>query len=641
MNMSQLQRLRYCCRDEASFEEMKSLIAAESSQPGLAEFQLFLEKSDDVFVEYDRELRYVWINPIGAALLGLTPADVVGKTDIELIGDTAEQIQVLVQQAFETGQKVLVDQEIILPTGARIYNSIYAPIIDASGKVHRVVGLGRDVTELRRLQQESYAAILQAQNQAEQQRALFSIVARIRKSLDIDSIFAATVKEVRQLLNADRVGLFRFYPDSGWNDGEFIAEDVVPEYTSALQTKIHDHCFGEKYAAYYTKGRVQNVADIHAANLSGCHVSILSQFEIKANLVVPLLHQDELWGLMCIHQCSESRHWKEEEIEFVQQIVVQLGVALQQAELLAQTQQQAAQLKQTLQDLQQTQTQLIQTEKMSSLGQLVAGVAHEINNPVNFIYGNLSYVNTYTENLLKLVAAYQEEYISPSENLRSLIEEIDLPFVMKDFPKIVHSIEIGADRICRIVQSLRTFSRIDESDKKAVDIHEGIDSTLLILQHRFKSKDSHTGIQVIKNYGNLPLVDCYPSQLNQVFMNILSNAIDALEECTENWQKQLDSNIPTPTPTIHITTEVLDNTYALIKISDNGAGMNESVRSRIFDPFFTTKPVGRGTGLGLSISYQIIVDKHKGIFKCLSQPHQGTEFWIQVPIAALITKTDI
>ncbi len=288
---------------------------------------------------------------------------------------------------------------------------------------------------------------------------------------------------------------------------------------------------------------------------------------------------------------------------------------------------QATKLEQTLLDLQHTQSQLIQTEKMSSLGQLVAGVAHEINNPVNFIYGNLRYANQYAHDLLKLLQIYTMKYPDPSPEIQEAAAGIDLDFIREDLPKLIDSMKLGADRIRQIVLSLRNFSRLDESQIKAVDLHVGIDNTLLILQHRFKASPHHPAIEIIKQYGDLPKIQCYAGQLNQVFMNILTNGIDALEDLmTEK------GNLPNFTPTILIRTEVLATGYIAIRIADNGPGMSEEVRMRLFDPFFTTKPVGKGTGLGLSISYQIVVEKHHGQIECISTPEQGTEFLIKIPI---------
>lgn len=285
-----------------------------------------------------------------------------------------------------------------------------------------------------------------------------------------------------------------------------------------------------------------------------------------------------------------------------------------------QLREQAEELEQTLGELQQTQTKMIQSEKMSSLGQLVAGVAHEINNPVNFISGNLTHAKEYTSDLLHLVQLYQQHYPEPIVEIQDAIEDVDLEFLIGDLPKLLVSMGIGAERIQKIVLSLRNFSRMDEAEQKAVDIHEGIDSTLIILQNRCKAKGDQHDINVVKDYGKLPLVSCYPGQLNQVFMNILSNAIDALE-----------SSQPLA-PEIRIRTEPVGSDRILIKIADNGSGVPLAVQSRLFDPFFTTKPVGKGTGLGLSISYQIVVEKHQGQLSCSSTPEQGTEFQIEIPI---------
>ncbi|HAZ45555.1 MAG TPA: histidine kinase [Cyanobacteria bacterium UBA11369] len=459
---------------------------------------------------------------------------------------------------------------------------------------------------------------------AERQRVLFEVVAKIRETLDLDAIFKVTAKEVRRSLNADRVAMFQFHPNSNYDSGVFLSEDVLPGFPVALEAPVYDHCFGEQYAIHYHQGRVQAVSDIYTAGLQDCHLEVLAHFQIRANLVVPLIKGGELWGLLCIHQCAFPRNWETEEIQFVKQVAAQLGVALQQAELLALSQQQAEQISLTLRDLQDTQTQLIQTEKMSSLGQLVAGIAHEINNPVNFIHGNIAYVREYAESLLNLLDLYQQHYPNPAAEIQDLADSIDVKFIAEDMPKLVSSMTIGTDRIRQLVLSLRNFSRLDEADMKQVNIHEGLESTLLILQPRLKAKPDSPNIEIIKEYGELPQVECYAGQLNQVFMNVLSNAIDALEQSAVNQEI-------TERPTIRIQTFAFKES-AVICISDNGSGMPESVKARIFDPFFTTKPVGKGTGLGLSISYQIVVDKHRGVFKCTSEPGQGTQFWIEIPI---------
>ncbi len=631
---------------------------------------------------------------------------------------------------------------------------------------------------------QHHETLLQSQLQTERQKTLTRVIARIRESLDFNIIFKTTVREVRQLLEADRVGVFRLYPEADW-EGEFVAEDVGEGWTSALQVKVHDYCFSENFVSLYQQGRVHAIADIYQTDFKECYVEILKQFQVRSNVVAPLLQGDQLWGLLCIHQCESARHWKPSEIEFVSQIAEQLGVALkqdvylkqcqnqatqlaeaaerdkamirqrllaatvdkirrsldidtifkttteavrelldvervgiyqfdetlsgrfvadsimhgwartvsptvtddaflqpdehgnypryetfvpisageseklwgllvasqnsqprywqpeeiallaqvggqlgvaiQQAELLKHTKKQTEELTQALRDLQYTQTQLIQGEKMASLGQLVAGVAHEINNPVNFIYGNAPLAIEQVEELVNLIRLYQAKFADPGEEILVEAKAVDIDFVVSDLPKLLISMQMGAQRIRDIVQSLRNFSRMDEAEVKAVDIHEGLDSTLLILKHRIQPSNNglESSIEVVKEYGDLPRVDCYAGQLNQVFMNLLSNAIDALEEKVEQ--------DPQFKPQIRLRTEFVKD-WITIQIADNGAGIAEEIRSRLFDPFFTTKPIGKGTGLGLSISYQIVVEKHQGHLKCNSTPGKGTTFAIHIPL---------
>jgi PAS domain S-box-containing protein len=297
--------------------------------------------------------------------------------------------------------------------------------------------------------------------------------------------------------------------------------------------------------------------------------------------------------------------------------------------LTQQEREKAQQLEQTLKQLQRTQAQLVQNEKMVSLGQLVAGVAHEINNPTSFIYGNIEPATEYTQDLLHLVSLYRQYYPEPIPEIVEHQEGMELDFVTQDFPKLLESMREGANRITEIVKSLRNFSRLDERERKPVDIHQGIDNTLLILKHRLTQHLSRPDIQVIKQYGVLPLVECYPGQLNQVFMNILTNAIDALDDVHDS---RLRMHGKEHYPTIEIHTQVIAGNRIAISISDNGIGINPHIQLKIFDPFFTTKPPGKGTGLGLSISYQIVVDKHGGQLRCHSVPGRGTAFMIKLPI---------
>lgn len=313
--------------------------------------------------------------------------------------------------------------------------------------------------------------------------------------------------------------------------------------------------------------------------------------------------------------------------------------ALRESE--AKEREKSQQLAQALHDLQQTQTQLVQSEKMSSLGQLMAGVAHEINNPVNFIYGNLAYARNYTRDMLRLIQAYQRAYPDPTPDLQRETEDIDLGFLMEDLPKLLGSMRLGAERIREIVRSLRSFSRHDEAELKQVDVHEGLDSTLRILQHRLKADGGKPAIRVVKDYGELKVIKCFAGQLNQVFMNILSNAIDALRDREQAQGIHCDPSHPefenpeqlTCISQIRIRTEMNEaGDRVRVSIADNGPGIPPEVQQRIFDPFFTTKDIGKGTGLGLSISHQIVVERHMGQLRCISNPDDGTEFVIEVPV---------
>ncbi|WP_206756856.1 GAF domain-containing protein, partial [Planktothrix sp. FACHB-1355] len=506
-------------------------------------------------------------------------------------------------------------------------------------------------------------------HESRREALIFKLTNQIHNSLDLDTILSTTVRELRNFLEVERC-LFvwqrpallcietncpidlNVWPENQQN-WEVVHEAKIPELTSSI-----GYYSSAEIGAFTKKLLNKGIIWMDEVKMSpdAAIQQSLEKLDFSAVMAFPIQTHFETIGILICGNSREAKTWSAQEVLLLQQVANQLAIALHQAALYNEAaiaafvaQAKAEELQLTLQELQQTQTQLIQSEKMSSLGQLVAGVAHEINNPINFINGNLCHAKEYVNDLFNLLQLYQQHYHDPVAEIQTFMEQIELDFMAEDLPKLLSSMHLGVDRIRQLVLSLRNFSRLDEAQMKPVDIHEGIDSTLLILQNRMKAKGESPTIQVIKEYGKLPLVECYASQINQVFMNIIANAIDALEGFSRQELNSLH--------TIRIHTQVIDtkpriletqqqaaaylaeattgnnsnSDHIVILISDNGPGMNEEVRSRLFDPFFTTKPVGKGTGLGLSISYQI-VEKHGGILKCLSQPGQGAAFWIEIPI---------
>ncbi|MEC5028467.1 MAG: ATP-binding protein [Oscillatoria sp. PMC 1051.18] len=356
--------------------------------------------------------------------------------------------------------------------------------------------------------------------------------------------------------------------------------------------------------------------------------SYIQQHQPQSVLCSPILHQGKLMGILYLENNLTMGAFTRDRVELLNLLCAQAAISLENARLYERSQEYSQQLEQALNNLKNTQLQLVQSEKMSALGNLVAGVAHEINNPVGFISGNVSEAIAAVQDFTEFLSLYQEKFPNPGDEIADKAEELEIEYLLEDLPKMLASMQVGCERIKGISTSLRTFSRADKNYKVPFNIHEGIESTLLILKHRLKANEQRPGIVVVRNYGDLPQVMCFPGQLNQVFMNVLANAIEALDE--SNMGKSF-AEIERHPRQIFIQTSV-ENEKVQVIIADNGTGMNEQVKQKIFDHLFTTKAVGKGTGLGLAIAKSIIVEKHGGEIMVNSRLGEGTQFIISFPI---------
>lgn len=483
--------------------------------------------------------------------------------------------------------------------------------------------------------------------ESRQNELIFQLSSQIRDSLGLEKTLQTAVHKIRAALDCDRCFFL-------WHRSDIDA---------SLPTHLANYQPTQEHLAIVSESRISSlptIADTYDIDEIGTDIIthlyqqktlqinnvdalpmtpftlFLQGHQCEALLAVPMMTRAGQAGLLCCGS-MQPRHWELDEVNLLQAVTNQLIIAIDQAELYEHSrhtgqlaEEKAQELEQALTKLKTLQLQLVQTEKMSSLGQMVAGIAHEINNPVSFIHGNLSHLEQNVKDLLYLLDCYQEEMSQPSEVIEEAIEEVNLDFLAQDVPKLLESMAMGTQRIREIVLSLRTFAQLDQAEYKQTDIHKGLDSALLLVQHRLHSADNKLDkpdmqrISMTKQYGNLPLVSCYPNQLNQVFTHLINNALDALEGSSQSDK------------VLSITTECLEH-QAVVRIVDNGPGISNAIKHKIFDPFFTTKSVGQGTGLGLSISYQIVTARHQGQLECHSQPGQGCEFVMTIPIDSAAT----
>ncbi|AFY84797.1 PAS domain S-box protein [Oscillatoria acuminata] len=492
---------------------------------------------------------------------------------------------------------------------------------DEQNHPRAILEMNTDITDRKQAEAARLKSEAELREKVQREKLLNRLTSQIRNSLDLNQILQTVVTELQGVLNLDRCYFLwhQSEPTSVWSCIQEAKrtnlESFLGEYPIQGNNALYQKLIAGEIIWCDDLGQSQDLD----------WQTIYLEYGFTSILLVPLRKSNGKLGVICCAKLSRIRPWKPSEIQLFEAVRDCMEIAIFQAELYKEATARSQELEQTLKELQKTQTQLIQSEKMASLGQLVAGIAHEINNPVSFIFGNIIHGREYLSNLLEVVKLYEQYYPHPEPEILDKADEVELEFLKEDFSKLLDSMEQGAIRIREIVTSLRTFSRYDEAALKDVEIHSGIESSLMILKNRLDSQGKRPEIEVIKNYGTLPKVECFASELNQVFINILTNAIDAIDEAYRQGDRQESGKI-------WIQTQVLPGDRIAIQIKDNGCGIAKNALPRLFDPFFTTKPIGKGTGLGLATSYQITVDRHKGGLHCTSTPGTGTEFTLELPI---------
>lgn len=576
-------------------------------------------------VDADGTYRCADLNPVAKNIFGINLDEIPAVLSPELfLRELAKGGLHSSDKCVHHGQTIQYEKVLNIEEKKTWWLTVITPLKDIDGRIYRLVGTCTNITQRKQFESALQQSETRYRQLAQRESLLNCIASQIRASLDFNTVVETAVQELYQVLQLERCAFRLYLPEAIPPVAEVIAEAKKTDLPSLKGNRVPTAEIAQLIAKI-TRKEVTRIEDTLTLEDPVERQFFLETLDYRAVVFIPVHTQSGKMGAISCSHSSKTRCWSDSEVQLLERVADQLAIALTQAELYEQSRaiadseaNKALELQEALLKLQHTQTQLIQQEKMSSLGQLVAGVAHEINNPVSFIYGNITPAKTYIEDLLNLVELYQESYPNPTPEIQTELAEIDWEFMQKDFLSLLDSMKTGAERIRQIVQSLRNFSRLDEAEIKPVDLHESIDSVLLILENRLKANLERPAIQVVKEYGNLPLVECYAVEINQVFMNLLLNAIDALEE------------VPLKQPRIRIVTEVWETEELAIRLLDNGVGIPAEIKKRIFDPFFTTKIVGKGTGLGLSVVYKII-EKHGGTIECISADEKVTEFAIKIP----------
>ena len=564
-------------------------------------YRYIVETASEGIWIFDTDNKITFANNRIAEMLGYKVEEMYGRSLFQFMDSESARIARNYIERRRQGIKERHDFKFIRKDGSDLWVIVSAtPMFNSEGEYTGVLRMITDISDLYNQLQLRKKAEFELRNTLKE-------LEYEKFALDQSAIVAIT----------DANGVITYVNDQFCEISKYNRNEIIGKTHKIVNSNYHPITFFKTFWSTIKSGKVWR-GEIKNKAKDG------SYYWVDTTIVPFLNSSGEPYQYVAIRKNITDRKQIEE--------------ALRQSE--SQLKVRNEEIAKALRDLQQTQSLMVQNEKMVSLGQLVAGVAHEINNPVSFIYGNVMHAETYFQDLIKMLEIYQQEYPNPTPAVQDGIDDVDLNFLLKDLPRLLQSMKIGAERIHQIVLSLKNFSRLDETGQKQVDIHEGLESTLLILQHRFKETAGHPRIFLIKEYGNLPKFQCYPGQLNQVFMNIIGNSLDALEEAMENgkWTtKNMSPLTYCPSPTIKINTAFIEGKGSedriVIRISDNGPGIPIEVQKRLFDPFFTTKNPGKGTGLGLSISYKIVVEKHGGKLSCISVPSQGAEFVIEIPVA--------